>query len=706
MRRDLKVYIAAVAISTALHAPVLFPEATRDAVSGIRKAGTVLVEQYEAYRLRRDRANLVEEARVQLKEGKLKMGEFILKANELDAREKGETADNQEAMKRYEKYREEFGSLVSSGKDPKRAIADVLKDMDYHGVPGGTMINALLEGGGSCAQFAPLISSLLYDSGYKENAYMRRYAQNSDGVSHITAVFVDGNKEYDMQAGRRAKTTGVRFHASEMVEAYAREHGLAPKLPIKAGGWKALAKENRVAGTPEGRPTGFEYPSPPAGQSYSEGVPPLFLGKGIGRRNPMAASAGSKATINTDEEISWIITWIDGYLNPKNLAKPAGSYTDGLIVLNPIEKPTEAKLQKLSTLIEFARNQVRDGDRTPNPWVKAMAYGTLSGLYREAEWQFSISGKYDLAESVREQRKTIIQEGAKILETLDYKKWDIPADPHQLIYLGGKGQEALFGFVKKYNDARFGAKKSIAMLLAKESSRKEAFEMVRKFSVPSQAAVFEALGDADIEGPGEFFKAYALYRRINKTFPNEQEKSSAAGVLNVGERIPVNQYEYVLEGIESTDDRKAAIIAVKRIGDGKIVKKIAVNVGHTVEFDESSGMAPVRCNKVAPGYTIKAKWADISIMAFVRNFEGLRRIVNEECFKHGMGSEWQVALTAACGMHLYRRPQHPGSMWSLEEFNGWLEPRSKIKGMESLKAFKLDPEAEVVPTEVPAAGSK
>ena len=100
----------------------------------------------------------------------------------------------------------------AKGKSLTWPSPEFMQGMNYFAIPGGDVLDALNENGGSCAQLAPLLAALLYDANYQDNAFIRTYGANVEGLSHDTAIYKDRKGvEYDLQKRPYSDGRGIRI---------------------------------------------------------------------------------------------------------------------------------------------------------------------------------------------------------------------------------------------------------------------------------------------------------------------------------------------------------------------------------------------------------------------------------------------------------------------------------------------------------------
>ena len=207
-----------------------------------------------AQKLVDERIALVREARQQRAEGRLALGHFLLEASRIDAEEKGIDLD---ANRAAEAYASRLAALRTAleGAGVTHAVPQALGDLKYYGKPGGLMASALADGGGSCEQISQVVGAAVFDAGRPKEIALRYYGGvMADGASHITPIAIDGLVEHDLMSGKIAAPGGVRIEVDELVEIYARAHGLAERsAEVKrafgnAGGTSESAIASRRAG--------------------------------------------------------------------------------------------------------------------------------------------------------------------------------------------------------------------------------------------------------------------------------------------------------------------------------------------------------------------------------------------------------------------------------------------------------------------------
>ena len=153
-----------------------------------------------------DRAALIARARAARGEGRLALGEFLLDASAIDAREQGVGFDRTRAGALYT-ARLDALRAAEARISLRAAVAEVFGDLHYFGRPGGRIGDALLDGGGSCEPLAQLLAAAIFDADHRE-AIELRYHGGVGGIPHLTPVLLAGKNAVDLLAGRDALPGG------------------------------------------------------------------------------------------------------------------------------------------------------------------------------------------------------------------------------------------------------------------------------------------------------------------------------------------------------------------------------------------------------------------------------------------------------------------------------------------------------------------
>ncbi len=226
----------------------------------------------------KNRKCLVDAARKLKEKGELSLGAFVIHSNRIRSAENKKPLHTKKAEEIYAGYVEKLKKVVREGKTVREAIPKVFSDISYSGEGNVSMVKFLETRKGPCEPTAQLITSIVYDAGFEDNAHFRAYGANRSGWGHLAPIFVDGKIEFDLQAGRFAKTKGVKFHASKLVDLFDPDYCVACEFGQGFGtghGFRDIGRKRNW-----GFDGGFGYP--PSDESFAEGDPPDFVEKGIG----------------------------------------------------------------------------------------------------------------------------------------------------------------------------------------------------------------------------------------------------------------------------------------------------------------------------------------------------------------------------------------------------------------------------------------
>jgi hypothetical protein len=695
----------ALAFSAVVHTVGIYPKSLYHASWPFRKAGSALYESYQSYKINKERRELIAIARAQIKAGKLELGEFMLKANDLDAREAGEKPDLKRARRKYQEYLEGLRAQMKSGSRVQEAFPKVLKDVKYYGIPSGRMIDAVLDEGGSCEQVSHLSVSLLNDLGYRKQSYLRVYGANADGLGHLAPILKEKGKEYDIVAGRISDGKGTMFPATYLVEAYAKAHGLPyEEFKDKSVGGdskKQFAKRSGQELTlPNGKPSGFSYPK--AKDSYGGGAP-LFAKNAFkafsDNKARSASSIRGNNTANKDPITrSWDKPNPKKFLGVRSVASALLDKKDDRSIHSFVELPSEEKITQLSNLIEEGKGslKIKMGD-----WLLAARYATICGLYRELEWNLRIMGMERLAEAANKQRKKLVKLAKGPLEQFLGKKdfkprtdysWDHPG---YLVYLGKDGEDALFKALEKFSPKEWTSHDGIryngevlAYLIASHAERDKILRELKRLSSEDKMRVLDTLNAVEFDSPDEPYKAFQVYaeldRRINHM--RYQRHPAISGIVNQGDSLIVHDLFVKIDEVLMIPGNNPGGVIISILDKNKnIIKKIKLVEGQTQSLNfKGSRSFDLKAEKISPGYTLKTKWADLKI--YQPNSGSFQRLVSQiksECKRLGVGAQWQDVIIASIAFrsaisrnHMKTIRQHPDFHRS---FYRWLEGKKEFK---------------------------
>jgi hypothetical protein len=337
---------------------------------------------------RAERALLVLEAREARARGRLSLGDFLVRAGEIDAREDGVTVDAAAAQASFDAYRDALRVALAHA-PTEQAVPTVFSDLRYTGTPGGRAVDALLRHEGSCEPLSQIVAAALHDAGLGDRAKLRFYGGAVAGVTHLAPTIEVDGREHDLMAGTTATAGGASFVASELVEVYARVHGLAPPLPSVASGGPRAADASDATGD-AARPmpptrtltSGF----PPNAGRFTGGLP-LFAEQAIATpRDPRDAE-------KPDPDASGCPALPAALLDPPRLAVIGDDGQAAAVDLVRIPSQKDLALRSQSIVaLEQARSA--PGAKLAD---RIAADACLAGLYDQVATGFSLSREPTLA---------------------------------------------------------------------------------------------------------------------------------------------------------------------------------------------------------------------------------------------------------------------------------------------------------------------
>jgi hypothetical protein len=521
--------------------------------------------------VRAERRELVAEARAERAAGRLRLGEFLLRASALDAREAGKPLDLGRARALYA---DRLARLTArTGEDLRLTVPAVLGDLHYFGRAGGSLAEALLEGGGSCEPLSHLIAAALHDAGHGALAKLRFYGGEGDsGATHLAPVAVDGAREHDLLTGTPARPGGVLFSAADLVEAYARAHDLAPPLAGEAG--TAEGQPGSAAGgQPGSGQPGSDQPGsgqPGSGQPGSgqpgSGQPgsgqPGSGQPGSGGASPPAVTMASGYPPNRDRFPGTVPLYADrGIQAPADGAAPtrvpAVDATDcaffvrvaaldppslvvadqgGTFGVELRRVPSSAQLDRIFALVQAVERSV-EGAAPTEPADRLMGLACLAALYDQATVGFELKGERSLSTLAAERGHRATAAAEALLASLDL---GTPAGQRLLDHLaeryagrswlllllrGGEVPVLRIGADARRND--WGRTSALAALLIAPGTRRAALAIADGLPHRQKIAVMHEVFHAhdhqrpwasnyalDDAGDGAFARAYRVFRGL------------------------------------------------------------------------------------------------------------------------------------------------------------------------------------------------
>jgi hypothetical protein len=473
-----------------------------------------------------ERRELVEEARADRAAGRLALGAFLLRASAIDAREAGRRLDLDRARQLYE---DRLARLREAGGDVRDAIPAVFGDLHYYGRPGGSMGEALLEGGGSCEPLSHLIAAALYDTGHGARARLRFYGGEGDsGATHLAPVYGEGRDERDLLTGAPARRGGALFAAEDLVEAYARAHDLAP--PIDAGGAGGDDDGDGDDGAPAVPPAVTLARGYPPNRDRFPGTTPLYADRAVQAPSEPAATATVPSLDGSDCAFFVRVAALDPPI--LGVADPDG----GAFGVELRRVPTGAQLDRIFNLVQAVERTVRAGG-SDEPADRLMDLACLTALYDRAVVGFELTGERELAQLAAERGRKAAAEGEALLAGVDLRA---PAGERMLARLAeryaGKswlllllrgGDAAMLRLGADASHSDWGRTSLLAALLVAPRTRRAALALVEGLNPRQKLSVMHEVFHAhdhqrpwasnyalDDAGDGEFARVYRVFRGL------------------------------------------------------------------------------------------------------------------------------------------------------------------------------------------------
>jgi hypothetical protein len=240
------------------------------------------------------RRSLVQRALEAMKQNRLRLGAFVLAADALDAEEARVGLDTRHArqlfLERCALLRRELSNEPNVSAAVTRAFSDYAYSMAVN-----RMSDMLVNEVGACGPTTQLIAACLYDMNQREGLALRYWGGvNPSGATHITPTWTAAGQETDLTTGQVVAPGGAKLQPDQMVEAYARAHGILP--PLARGDGAGLDVDAAAS-------EAFQYP--PNRDVFESGEVPLFSERrsGLGAAQPRAAR-GDRAGF---QDLSWAI---------------------------------------------------------------------------------------------------------------------------------------------------------------------------------------------------------------------------------------------------------------------------------------------------------------------------------------------------------------------------------------------------------------
>jgi hypothetical protein len=501
-----------------------------------------------------ERRVLIDEARAARARGALALGAFLLEANALDAREEGRAFDVARAKERYRARLEALRArLVEEG--ARDAVPAVFGDLRYYGRPGGRMGDALLEGGGACEPLSQLLVASLHDTGRGASAALRYYGGSSDGVTHLAPLVVEEGVEWDLLTGGRAQRSGSLFSPVDLVEVYARAHGLAPALPElpRDGEGGARLVGEPAAPLPEASTWSAGYPP---NRDRFPGSIPLFQSRAV----PPPAEASAVPALLPDPhdqalECAFFVRmavldpprvrlgeWVGG--SPRRAGAPA-------VELRRV--PTAVQLDRtLSMIRAVEQTMAEEGSAPRSPGAarsgsddadRLMGLSCLVALYDRASVDLTFAGEREMAKVAVTKKREAEATGKALLEGVSFgsaegrallaRLAERHAGRNWLLLVLPGGSAPVMRLVEGAAKEDWGRINALAALVVAPSTRQRAIELLgrrpRAEQVDVMHEVFHAHdhlrpwasnyalddGAEDPLAAAEFSRAYRVFRGLS-----------------------------------------------------------------------------------------------------------------------------------------------------------------------------------------------
>lgn len=414
------------AVSAALHAPVVGPpiyksfDAPQAAVAYLKGKYQDAKYEHRAYKARKQREELKQMAR----EGKIGLGEFILRANEIDLRLAGNPRD-------FDKARSSYRELLSRAREKEKTgklqdyAHEVFSDYDYSGGFQGTMADMLIEKSGKCNQISHIIAAVASELGY--DARFRLYS------NHLAPVIVENGTEHNISSGRPSYEKGILFAAEELVDMYDSENG------------------------------GFRYPV--TRDRYPGSVPLYLLGAAQPRYFPPEVSHEAGEAIHIPFN-SWLKQANYDYLD----IDPSDNTGILLNLTDPNEKNfsdyvrlgTSRDGRHYLATLSKSLDELESALETPLLDTEKAYLAAISvALYQEVAYVAALLGKQKLVETAESKKQEALDIGSKAMQNLNLGDIEnlnsytypfpvkIKRDIAYLVYLP-EGKDMLLQLSKRY----------------------------------------------------------------------------------------------------------------------------------------------------------------------------------------------------------------------------------------------------------------
>ena len=471
-----------------------------------------LTRKRQAHALRQA---LITDARAARKNGTLLLGRFLLEANRIDAEEDGQVFEYEVALDRYDKRLSDLRQALREQQFIAYAAPEAFSDLRYYGRPGGRMGDALLDGGGSCEQVAQLVVAAAFDIGRGKEVSFRAYGRpGPDGSLHLAPISKHDEIEYDLIRGSPAAPGGVRVAPDELVEVYARLHGLAPPLEGMAGktapgsagsgvGFGSAAPEPRADGNLEPGRRSFAAGFPPNDDAYP-GSLPLYTEHAI--KPPLLAAPtdggleDAEMSVERARHCAYFLRMSS--LSPSTIEVFSDEqHVSNSMSLEAVRVPNAPRLEREAQLLRAAEDLA--SSRTVDEADHLLSLACLAALGDVAATDFSLAGERRLATLALDAGRRAREGGKKLLGDIRWKtpdgvelarrlRVDYAGRFWLLLFLEG-GDKVVLDLARRGDADDWGRISSAAAVLLFPDTRIRAFEIVNKFSRREQVDVMHEI---------------------------------------------------------------------------------------------------------------------------------------------------------------------------------------------------------------------
>lgn len=632
----------AIVLSLVVHAAVLGGLLVRSrdrepgsALPELRSFAPAVTGRFRAARraieLREERAAAVREARAGLAAGHLKLGAFLLETGRIDAEAGGIELDGALAGQRYAERLSALRAALAKGDGVAAAVPKVFGDLKYHGRPGGLMASALVDGGGSCEQVTQLVAAAVYDAGRSGEIGLRLYGGvMADGAAHVTPVAITKDGEIDLMTGLPPVPGGVRISAEELVEVYARAHGLAPPLRAegsRTGGQARAPGGDGAAGEARkdapARPTllaGF-----PKNDDRFPGSLPLYASRAI--RDPARDPAIAGDAESNDLEAKHCAYFLRiAMLSPPSIEIVTGG-ASGIVSVEPRRVPPPLRLEREAVLLRAAETAAQQPDAEPVD--RLMSWACLAVLGDTAAVDLALAGEHALAAEAVEAGKRGRANGKTALGAIAWSGEEgVHAAKKLAIDYGGRtwillalqgGDQVVFDLVSRSKRDDWGRINALGALVVWGDTRERALGFVSTLPLADQVDVMHEVYhahdhmrpwaspfdlDDTVARPGsdaqQFLTAYRVFRGlawrlwdgnrpVEEALAALESEARAAGLDGAWEAALLRYFANNVLGLYSQRQRGKEVVTILRAAVAKNPHASLDPLRHSLAYLEQQG---------------------------------------------------------------------------------------------------------------------